>query len=70
MLKVCRDNMPCEVKKNTIWCSFGGGLKKWKISLRTLHQRPLEEVSCTCQNNSGSNYCKDEQIIFHFKLRT
>ena len=24
MFKVCRDDMPCEVKKNAIWRSFGG----------------------------------------------
>ena len=28
MSKVCRDDMPCEVKKNTIWCCWG---ESWKI---------------------------------------
>ena len=28
MFKVCRDDMPCEVKK---WVFFWVGLKKWKI---------------------------------------
>ena len=33
MFKVCRDDMPCEVKKNHYMGSFGGVLKKWKNSL-------------------------------------
>ena len=28
MFKVCRDDMPCEVKKNTIWVFFWGGVEK------------------------------------------
>ena len=31
MFKVCRDDMPCEVKKPTIWWVFGGGWKSGKI---------------------------------------
>ena len=33
MFKVCRDDMPCEVKKNTHCVFFWGGRKKWKNSL-------------------------------------
>ena len=31
MFKLCRDDMPCEVKKNPIWGFLGGGLKKDEI---------------------------------------
>jgi len=33
MFKVCRDDMPCEVKKKHTCVFFGEGLKKWKNSL-------------------------------------
>ena len=31
MFKVCRDDMPCEVKKDTHVCTFGGVEKSGKI---------------------------------------
>jgi len=33
MFKVCRDDMPCEVKKYTYCVYFWGVRKKWKNSL-------------------------------------